>query len=87
MNQKLFHKLNRRPLKIYFTSPVKKESRAYFRFRGQNIYLDNVLRKNTPWNSEQNLPDFIHGIYDNYPFRTYVEITPDTNYANLYERI
>ena len=87
MNHTTFRKLNHRPLKISFTTPLKKEPRAYFRFKGHSIYLDTVIRKDSPWAGKTDLPDFIHGVYDNYPCRTYVQITSDTEYANLYERI
>lgn len=83
-----FKKLNQRPLKISYTKPKKGEPRAFFQYNGQNIYLDTILRvKDSPWINATDFPDCVHGIAQDRAYGNYIELCPDGEHANIYDRL
>lgn len=75
--KRYYHKLNSRPLKIYYTT----QRNPYFKWKNKRKHLNNFVKAhNNPWTGNLNLPDFIHGYWTTF----YIEIINNET-INLYE--
>lgn len=79
-------KLNKTPLKYYYTNPTKKEPRVYFVFRKKRYYFTDFIRVyDNPWTGKLYLPRFIHGYMPiSYDFAYFMELCEDNEHVNLY---
>ena len=84
MAERAFQKMNRRPLKIYFSETG--DGKSYFRYKGSCFYLDDIVRTHdNPWTGDMHLPDYIHGFDTSHSYALFVELLPDGESVNVYE--
>lgn len=79
-------KINKRPLKYFYTNPTKKDPRVYFVFRKKRFYFTDFIRvQNNPWIGKLYVPRFIHGYMPiSYDFAYFMELCEDNEHVNLY---
>ena len=80
-----FVKLNKKPLTIY----ESETKGSYFNFNNKRYYMNDFIRvHNNMQFNDSNIPDYIHGISQDYYNPLYIQYIPDFNdKVNVYKEL